>query len=172
MVLLMANGMAGEKPIAKGSREAGVFQQALNEACIYLAKAIARDGEGATKLIEVTVSGAASTADARLAARTIVGSPLVKTAVHGGDPNWGRFLAAAGRCGAKLEPDRVDIYLGELCLARNGCPAPFSHDEAVKRLGAGDVVIRLDFNLGGGEATAWGCDLSGEYVTINSEYTT
>ena len=172
MVLLMANGQAGGKTIRKGGPEAEVFQQALNEVCIYLAKAIARDGEGATKLIEVSVTGAANTEDARRVARTVAASPLVKTAIHGGDPNWGRFLAAAGRCGAALEPERVDIYLGGLKLAANGCPVPFSHDEAAGLMGGGEVMINIDLKLGGGGATAWGCDLSGGYVTINSEYTT
>jgi glutamate N-acetyltransferase/amino-acid N-acetyltransferase len=172
MVLLMANGQAGGKKITGGSPEAAVFQRALNEVCVRLAKAIARDGEGATRLIEVNVTGAAGTEDARRVARTVAGSPLVKTAVHGCDSNWGRLLAAAGRCGAALEPDRVDIYLGSLKLAENGCAAPFNHDEAAGLMGGGEVMIKIDLKLGGGEATAWGCDLSGEYVTINSEYTT
>jgi glutamate N-acetyltransferase/amino-acid N-acetyltransferase len=172
MVLIMANGLAGGEMIAPRSRQAEAFQQALNHVCIYLAKTIARDGEGATKLIEVTVSGAASLADARLAARTIVSSPLVKAAVHGSDPNWGRVVAAAGRSGVKLEEDRIDLYIGNICLVNNGCPLSFSREEAVKLLDDREIAIALNLNLGSAEATAWGCDLSEEYVTINSEYTT
>jgi glutamate N-acetyltransferase/amino-acid N-acetyltransferase len=132
MVLIMANGRAGGEPILRGSQQADAFQQALNQVCIYLAKAIARDGEGATKFIEVIVSGAASVADARLIARTIVSSPLVKAAVYGSDPNWGRVMAAAGRSGVKLEEDRIGLRLGDMCLVNDGNPLPFNKDEAVR----------------------------------------
>ncbi len=172
MVLIMANGLAQGEPVAKGSRQAGVFQQALNQVCTHLAKAMARDGEGATKLIAVTVSGAASMADARLAARTIVSSPLVKAAVHGSDPNWGRVVAAAGRSGVELVEARIDLYIGNICLVNNGCPMPFNKGGVVKLLDGSEVAVTLNLNLGSAEATAWGCDLSEEYVTINSEYTT
>jgi glutamate N-acetyltransferase/amino-acid N-acetyltransferase len=172
MVLVMANGLAEGEMITPRSRQAEAFQQALSHVCIYLAKTIARDGEGATKLIEVTVRGAASLVDARLAARTIVSSPLVKAAVHGSDPNWGRVVAAAGRSGVKLVEDRIDLYIGNICLVNNGCPLSFSREEAVKLLDDREIAIALNLNLGSAEATAWGCDLSEEYVTINSEYTT
>ena len=172
MVLIMANGLAGGGVIMQGSREAEVFQQALNQACVFLARAIARDGEGATRLIEVTVSGAASIADARLVARTIVSSPLVKAAVHGCDPNWGRILAAAGRSRAKLIPERLELSIGEICMVKNGCPVSFDEEQVVKSLGCDEVSIAVDLNVGSAEAIAWGCDLSEEYVTINSDYTT
>jgi len=171
-VLIMANGRAGGKSIIKGSRRAGVFQQALNKACIYLARANARDGEGATKLIEVNVSGAVSAGDARLAARTIVSSSLVKTAVHGSDPNWGRVLAAAGRSGAALEPDKLELYIGNIRVVKDGAPALFNKKEVVKHLDGKEVYIALNLNMGKAGATAWGCDLSEEYVKINAEYTT
>jgi glutamate N-acetyltransferase / amino-acid N-acetyltransferase len=171
-VLIMANGTAGGKTIIKGSRRAGAFQEALNRACIYLARACARDGEGATKLIEVNVSGAARTTDARLAARTIVGSSLVKTAVHGSDPNWGRVLAAAGRSGAALEPDKLELYIGDICMVKEGAPVPFNKKEVVRHLEGKEVYIALNLNIGKAKATAWGCDLSEEYVKINAEYTT
>ena len=171
-VLLMANGMAGGKPITKGSKRAGAFQEALNKVCIYLARENARDGEGATRLIEVTVSGAKNLADARLAARTIVGSSLVKTAVHGCDPNWGRVVAAAGRSGAALDPDKVELEIGGVPLVKNGTPMPFEQKEVVKHLGGKEVFIALNLHLGRSRATAWGCDLSAEYVKINAEYTT
>ena len=171
-VLIMANGRAGGKSIIKGSRRAGVFQQALNKACIYLARANARDGEGATKLIEVNVSGAVSAGDARLAARTIVSSSLVKTAVHGSDLNWGRVLAAAGRSGAALEPDKLELYIGNIRVVKDGAPALFNKKEVVKHLDGKEVYIALNLNMGKAGATAWGCDLSEEYVKINAEYTT
>ena len=172
MVLIMASGKAGGKPVVRSSRQADIFQQALNKACIYLAKAIARDGEGATRLIEVNVSGAASLADARLAARTIVSSSLVKAAVHGCDPNWGRVIAAAGRSGAELEENKLYLEIGGICLVRGGVPVPYDREKVVKHLGGNEVIIDLNLNTGSAGATAWGCDLSEEYVTINSDYTT
>ncbi|MFQ5997544.1 MAG: bifunctional glutamate N-acetyltransferase/amino-acid acetyltransferase ArgJ, partial [Dehalococcoidales bacterium] len=171
-VLLMANGLAGGEPIVSGSRRAEVFQEALNQLCIHLAKAMARDGEGATKLVEVTVGGAPNIAAARLAARTIVSSPLVKSAIHGNDPNWGRVVAAVGRSGVEVVEAKIDLYLGNLCLLKAGCPQPFDREEAVSLLQGSEVSIILELNLGNDTATAWGCDLSEEYVTINSHYTT
>ena len=171
-VLILANGKAGNKPISKRSREAGVFQKALDRVCVYLAKCIARDGEGASKLIEVTVSGAPTTSKARMAARTVVSSPLVKSAVHGNDPNWGRILAAVGRSGVEVVESKIELYIGKICVVKDGLPLPFDKREVVKVLKNGEVPIRLNLNLGTAEATAWGCDLSEEYVTINSQYTT
>ena len=172
MVLIMANGLAGSRLISEGSRSADTFQQALSKLCIYLAKGVARDGEGATKLIEVTVSGASSIEEARLAARTIVSSPLVKTAVHGSDPNWGRILAAVGRSGVEVVESKTGLYIGNICLVKAGCPVSFNREEVVRVLDSSEVPVRLELNLGTATATAWGCDLSREYVTINSEYTT
>ena len=173
MALIMADGMAdGERTISPGSRQAEVFQAALNQLCIHLAKSIARDGEGASRLIEVNVSGASSFADAGLVARTIAGSPLVKTAVHGNDPNWGRIIAAAGRSGVEVMESRIDLSIGGICLVKAGCPVSFNEADVVRVLGGSEVAINLELNLGTAKATAWGCDLSGEYVAINSEYTT
>ena len=171
-VLLMANGLAGNKPISRDSGQAAVFQQALDEVCIYLAKAMACDGEGASKFIEVTVSGARSVAEARLAARTIVGSSLVKTAVYGSDPNWGRIVAAAGRSGVEVEESRIDLCLGDVAVIKGGNPLPFNKGEVVAVLNKSEVAISLNLNLGTASATAWGCDLTEEYVVINSQYTT
>ena len=165
MVLLMANGLAGSAP-------GGAFEQGLNEVCLYLAKAIARDGEGATKLIEVTVDGAVSLAEARLAARTIVGSSLVKAAIHGADPNWGRIMAALGRSGVEVEEKKTDLYIGNIAIVKAGAPLPFSQRGVIKLLEGKEVAISLNLNLGSSSATAWGCDLSEEYVTINSRYMT
>ncbi len=172
MVLVMANGLAGNKPILQASRQASVFQQALDQVCIYLAKSIARDGEGASKLIEVTVSGALNVAEARLAARTIVSSPLVKTAVYGNDPNWGRIVAAVGRSGVEVVESKIDLYFGDIGVVKGGRPLPFDKRSVVAVLRGSEVFIGLNLNLGVASATAWGCDLSEEYVTINSQYTT
>ena len=171
-VLIMANGLAGNKLITTGSEQAVVFQQALEQVCIHLAKKIARDGEGATRLIEVTVSGAINLDEARRAARTVVSSPLVKAAVHGNDPNWGRIMAAVGRCGAEVVESSIDLYLGSICLVKGGNPQAFEEATAVEVLKKDEVPISVNLNLGTATATAWGCDLSEEYVTINSEYTT
>jgi len=172
MVLLMANGLAGGEAISEGSKYAGAFQQALEGACVSLAKSIAADGEGASRLIEVTVTGAATLAEARLAARAVVSSPLVKAAVHGGDPNWGRVMAAVGRSGAKVTESKVDLFLGDICLVEEGKPFPFTRRSAARVLRGKEVRVSLNLNLGAGTATAWGCDLTPEYVAINSEYTT
>ncbi len=172
MVLIMANGKSRGEPVVAGSEQAERFREALNKVCIYLAKELARDGEGATRLIEVNVSGAASLEDARIAARTIVGSMLLKAAVHGSDPNWGRIIAAAGRSGAALEEDKLYLEIGGVCLVKDGAPVNYDKDKVVKHLGGDEVRIDLKLNMGNAAATAWGCDLSEEYVTINSEYTT
>jgi len=172
MVVIMANGIAENEPISAASQLAGTFQQALDQVCIYLAKCIAKDGEGASQLIEVTVKGAPSIADARLAARTVVSSPLVKAAVHGRDPNWGRIIAAVGRSGVEVVESKVDLYIGQVCLLKAGRPLPFSRRGLKRILSGNEVLITISLNLGQGTATAWGCDLSEEYVTINSQYTT
>lgn len=170
-VFLLANGLAGNEPIDFDN--GGAFQEALDAVCTHLAKSMARDGEGATKLIEVTVERAADQGGARQAARTIAGSPLVKAAIHGNDPNWGRIVAALGRSGARVREDRLDVYLNDICVMKQGCPVPFNKAEASASLSKSDnVLIRLRLNLGDGQATAWGCDLSEEYVRINSVYTT
>jgi len=172
MVLLMANGLALSEPLSSGSARANAFQQGLEQVCIYLAKSIARDGEGATKLIEVTVSGAPSPAEARLAARTVVSSPLVKAAVHGADPNWGRVMAAVGRSGVEVVESKLDLYIGDIPVVKAGKLLPFSKRSIIQLLKGREVTISLNLNLGSASATAWGCDLSEEYVTINSRYMT
>ncbi len=165
MVLLMANGRGGKAP-------ADAFEQALEQVCVYLAKSIAADGEGATRLIEVTVAGAASRLEARTAARAVVSSSLVKAAVHGADPNWGRVVAAVGRSGVRVEETKLALAIGDIPLLKAGSPLPFDKRALVQLLKEKEVTISLDLNLGSGRATAWGCDLSEEYVTINSQYMT
>jgi glutamate N-acetyltransferase/amino-acid N-acetyltransferase len=165
MVLLMANGMTGSAP-------AEAFEQGLEQVCVYLAKAIARDGEGATKLIEVTVDGAPSLAEARSVARVVVSSPLVKVAIHGADPNWGRIMAAVGRSGVEVKEAKTDLYIGNIPVVKSGRPLSFNKRGIIKLLKGKEVSLSLNLNLGSGKATAWGCDLSEKYVTINSRYMT
>jgi glutamate N-acetyltransferase/amino-acid N-acetyltransferase len=171
-LLLLANGMAKNELITAKSSLAGVFQQALNQVCVYLAKAIARDGEGATKLIEINVRGAANLKEARQAARTIVSSNLLKAAVYGNDPNWGRVTAALGRSGAQLEEAKLDVYMGQILVLKQGAPIPFDKVKAVNVLKQKEVPITVVLNIGAADATAWGCDLTEQYVKINADYTT
>jgi glutamate N-acetyltransferase/amino-acid N-acetyltransferase len=172
MVLLMANGLAGGEPMSEGSKQGDAFQQALEQVCIYLAKQVARDGEGATRLIEVTAAGAASLSEARSAARAVVSSSLVKAAIHGADPNWGRIVAAVGRSGAEMDEAKIDLYIGEIPVVKAGKSLASSKRNVVRLLKGEEVSLSLNLNLGLAKATAWGCDLSEEYVTINSRYMT
>lgn len=170
-VFLLASGQAKNREISSGNGE--IFQSALTELCTHLAKSLARDGEGATRLIEVVVEGAVNQTDARRAARTIVGSLLVKAAIHGSDPNWGRITAALGRSGAKVIEHKLDIYLNDVCVVKQGLPMPFDQEQLCLSLSTADtVLVKARLNSGDGRAAAWGCDLSPEYVRINSEYTT
>jgi glutamate N-acetyltransferase/amino-acid N-acetyltransferase len=168
-VVILANGLAGTETI--NSRNGELFQKALDEVCLHLAKCVARDGEGATKLIEVNVDGALNEKQARLAARIVASSPLVKAAIHGNDPNWGRVVVALGRSGAKVNERKLDVYWNDFCVMKQGSPVPFDKQEVSVSLAGKEVSVRLYLNLGEGKATAWGCDLSEEYVTINSAYT-
>ncbi len=171
-VLLMANGLAGNTPIESGTPGARLFRRALQAVCVHLAKEIARDGEGATKLIEVTVEGARTKRDARLAARTVTTSSLVKAAVHGADPNWGRILAAVGRSGASVTEATTDVIIGDIVVLKGGRPQEYAEADVVSVFQRPVVPIGVRLNLGNAAATAWGCDLSKEYVTINSQYMT
>lgn len=145
----------------------------LEAVCRSLALAIVRGGEGATKLVEIRITGAASRLDAVRAAKTIANSPLVKTAIHGADPNWGRLVAAAGRSGARFSIDHALVKVGPVVLFQNGQPFDENAPEAARLLQASDVEIHVDLGAGGSEqATVWTCDLSAEYVRINGEYRT
>jgi len=169
MVLLLANGSSGITPEGEDRIN---FEKMVKSMCIELAKEIARDGEGASKFMEVSVSGAKTIEDARKIARSICGSSLVKAALFGEDANWGRILTAAGYSGAEFNPDEVDVYLGDLMVAQAGRGVTFSEDRAKEILGFKEVHIRLNLNDGEEHATAWGCDLTHEYVTINGSYRT
>lgn len=172
-VVILANGLAKNNVITgEDSPLADVFELALTQVCLYLAKSIARDGEGATRLIEATVAGAATESDARLAARAIVGSSLVKTAVYGGDPNWGRIVAAVGRSGADVKESNIDVEIGPVQVLKGGRPLDYNEADVVAVFRESEVPIKVNLNLGEESATAWGCDLTPEYVKINSEYMT
>jgi glutamate N-acetyltransferase/amino-acid N-acetyltransferase len=170
-VLLLANGQseAGKVTTKHGLAR---FQAALDRVCIHLAREIVRDGEGASKFIEIAVSGADSEQEAQRIAKTIANSPLVKTAIAGGDANWGRILAAAGRAGVRFKPDLVDLRLGDVQVVSRG--AVSRHDQkAAARAVAGDSVrIGLDLNAGRHSAVAWTCDLTAGYIKINADYHT
>jgi glutamate N-acetyltransferase/amino-acid N-acetyltransferase len=170
-VLLLASGAAGGPPLATLGDETRRFADALTAVCRDLARQIVSDGEGARTLIEVRVRGAGDDADARRAARAVAGSNLVKAAVHGGDPNWGRIACAAGYSGAALDPDRLVISIGPLTVFA-GEPCAFDEERASRLLHRRRVTLELDLGLGEGSGEAWGCDLSAEYVAINSEYRT
>lgn len=171
-VLLFASGLAGNEPFTADMPEAEQFRAALIEVCTFLAKCVARDGEGATRMIEVKVEGATSDSEAGLAARAVVSSSLVKAAVFGADPNWGRIVAAVGRSGASVDQSMIDLRLGNNLVLKAGLPVQFDVVAVREVLGGGEVSISIHLNLGSGTATAWGCDLSEEYVTINSAYST
>jgi glutamate N-acetyltransferase/amino-acid N-acetyltransferase len=169
MVLVFSTGEQGKKiTTAKAKAE---FLALLTRACQELAKQIAADGEGATKLIEVQVRGARTIKEARCVAKQVVNSPLVKTAIHGADPNWGRVLAAAGKePSVKVDPNRVDLTFAGASVMRRGSIQP--HDRAAirKKMSGDRVVVSLNLNLGKASATAWGCDLTHGYVDVNVSY--
>ncbi|MDX1977912.1 MAG: bifunctional glutamate N-acetyltransferase/amino-acid acetyltransferase ArgJ [Pseudanabaenaceae cyanobacterium bins.68] len=188
MLLGLANGASGGERIEPGTIAADQLAELVNQVCIYLAKAIARDGEGATCLLEVLVTGAETDQAARQVAKVICGSSLVKSAVFGHDPNWGRIAAAAGRSGISFDQTQLDINLGDFAMMRQGQPQNFDRQAASAYLKAHTinsprqrspqdfepetVQIRVNIGQGTGSGTAWGCDLSYDYVKINAEYTT
>ncbi len=170
MVLLMANGLAGNKLIDKKDVDYYKFLSALQYVAEYLAKCIAKDGEGATKMIEVEVQNAVSFGEAKKVAKAVINSPLVKTAVFGKDPNWGRILAAVGYSGAEVMPDKVDLYLNEK-IVEDGQPLTFSRQKLHEYLESSDEIkILIDLKMGKESAIAWGCDLTYDYVKINTKY--
>jgi glutamate N-acetyltransferase/amino-acid N-acetyltransferase len=171
-VVALASGAAGHVPLELDSAGYVTFEAALTQVCISLARQIARDGEGATRLVEIVVRGAASEGDAEQAARTVATSPLVKTAIFGADPNWGRVLAAIGRSGARVDPARVSLWLDRVQLVAGGEPLPFDLAAAQAALQPPEVRLVADLGLGSGQATVWTCDLSYAYVEINAEYHT
>jgi len=171
MCLLMASGM-GQGEISRNGDGFEDFVEALTRVSISLAQQIARDGEGATKLVEVVVRGAATESGAHKIAKTIAESPLVKTALFGCDPNWGRLLMAAGRAGVPFDPNYLDVCIGPFRVFSRGTGQEFDRDAANEYLKSTDVQIVLDLNMGDEVATIWTCDYSYDYIKINAEYHT
>ena len=170
--LVLANGAAGNDPIQAGSAEAEELKAAMEQVARELSRAIARDGEGATRLITVKVVGATSDGEARTAARAVASSSLVKTAVHGGDPNWGRIVCALGYSGAELALDRLHLTIGGLVVFERGSGVNVDLTAVRRAFEQPEIEIVATLGLGEGSAEAWGCDLSEEYVRINADYTT
>ena len=170
MVVVMANGLSGNLPIVEKNKDYHQFKNALNMVAEYLAKEIVLDGEGATKLVETEVLHAMTDSDATKIAKAVIGSLLVKTAIYGHDPNWGRIFAAAGYSGAQIDVEKADLYLKEKIVS-DGQPLPFSKEIVQKYLEESpEIKIVIDLKLGEGKATAWGCDLTHEYININTKY--
>ncbi|WP_102271842.1 bifunctional ornithine acetyltransferase/N-acetylglutamate synthase [Cytobacillus massiliigabonensis] len=172
MVLILANGESGTNSLTPAHEDWDHFVQLLAKSCESLAKQIAKDGEGATKLIEVEVNGAINDEEARMAAKQIVGSNLVKTAIYGEDANWGRIIGAIGQSEANVNPNTVDISIGPISMLKNSEPLPFSEEDASTYLQNNMIQIYVDLQNGNGNGKAWGCDLSYDYVKINASYRT
>jgi glutamate N-acetyltransferase / amino-acid N-acetyltransferase len=168
--LILANGAAESVVVKPESEEYRAFKTLLNLVCQELALQIVEDGEGLTKVINLTIRGAADKAGARIMARSILNSPLVKTAFYGEDANWGRIIAALGYAGVAFDPDRVDIFIGPYQVAADGGSVPFSEEDMKKILEKRDVPVLIDLKMGSAEIKAWGTDMSHEYISINSNY--
>lgn len=172
--LLMANGLAGNEKITEENAEYAVFCEAVNYVNTYLAKCMAADGEGATALFEVKVIGAESKEQAVTLSKSIVTSSLTKAAIYGHDANWGRILCAMGYSGAQFDPEKVDLYFesaaGRIKIIENGVDTGYSEEEATKILSEKEVTAIADVKMGEASATAWGCDLTYDYVKINADY--
>jgi glutamate N-acetyltransferase/amino-acid N-acetyltransferase len=171
-LMALANGAAGNSVIAGPGQAYRRFLAALHKVCHELALQIVADGEGAKRVVEIEVHGAPTGRQAEVVARTIASSPLVKTMFAGGDPNWGRVLAAAGRSGVKFDPDRTDVYLGGLMACHHGTAYPFSEKLAHKRMMRDLVPVMIDLHAGPGKARVWTCDFTSDYIDINASYRT
>ncbi len=172
MVLLMANGAAGNETLTQGSADLAVFERAVEAVMREFAKEIARDGEGATKLVEVVVEGAESEEKAATLARAVAGSSLFKAAVYGEDANWGRVINAMGYSGASFDPGDVELWFGPVKVFADGEPVAHDAKEANATLAGEEVTVTARLKEGEASATAWGCDLTEEYVRINGSYRT
>lgn len=176
MVCVLANGMAGNEPISATGKEFNAFRKALSKVTTNLCRRIAKDGEGATKLLECKVAGAKNKAAAKTVAKSVIKSSLFKAAMFGADANWGRVLCAIGYAGADVDISKIDVDFksraGTIAVCRGGSGVPFSEDEAKKVLSQGEIEVLISLGDGNGKAVAWGCDLTYEYVKINGDYRT
>lgn len=171
-VVVLANGLAGNKKITEENADYDIFCSNLMALCVELAKEIAADGEGASKFLTINVKGAKSFADAKTVGMAVANSPLVKTAFFGEDPNWGRVICAVGYSGADMVPEKTVVKFGGITIFDCGVGAQYDNEALVKVMRADDIVIDIELNLGDSDATVWTCDLSYEYVKINGEYHT
>ena len=175
-VLLLANGLAGNEPITSEGPDFTAFMEALNTVTIHLCRMIAGDGEGATKMLECRVVGAKTDKDARIAAKAVITSSLVKTAMFGADANWGRVLCAIGYSGADVDVNKIDVWFksdkGSILVCENGAGVDFSEEKAKEILSENEIDILVDLKSGDASSTAWGCDLTYDYVRINGDYRT
>ncbi|MBT3312721.1 MAG: ornithine acetyltransferase, partial [Desulfobacteraceae bacterium] len=169
MVVVMANGLSGAE-VSKSIHE-NIFQDVLDDVLISLAKMVVKDGEGATKLVEIKVKGAGSDKDAYIIADTVANSNLVKTAFFGEDANWGRIIGAVGRAGVPVSPNTIDIYFNDIIMVKNsmGC-GDAAEAEVAKVLKESEFAVTIDLNMGSGETTVFTCDFSLDYVRINADY--
>ena len=170
--IILASGLAGNRPIVSQCPRYKKFAKALAQVCDDLARQMALDAEGATRMFKVVIKGAASKADAAQAARAIADYPLVKCAVHGGDPNWGRIICAVGSVGVRLNPDKLSCKLGDITVFKNGAPKKFDAKRASKIVSQTEHTITVDLGIGKQSDFCYGCDLSKEYVAINADYHT
>ena len=176
MVTVLANGLAGNAEITEEGADFAAFMEALNTVTVYLCRAIAGDGEGATKLLECTVTGAADEATAKVVAKSVICSSLLKAAMFGADANWGRVLCAIGYSGAAVDVTKIDVTFtsaaGEIAVCAMGAGVDFSEEKAKEILSEKEIGIRIELHSGGAAAVAWGCDLTYDYVRINGDYRT
>lgn len=170
--IILASGLAGNRPIVKKSPRYKKFAKALADLCDDLARQMALDAEGATRMFKVVIRGAATKADAAKAARAVANYPLVKCAVHGGDPNWGRIICAVGSAGIKLNPEKLSCEIGDITVFKNGAPVKFNEKNASSVIRQTEHTITVDLGMGKISDFCYGCDLSRDYVTINAEYHT
>ncbi len=168
-VLVLASGAAG---FEIGEQEMANFIDSLSGVTTDLAKQLVRDGEGATKFVEIRVTGAQDEADAARVAKAIAHSPLVKTAIYGGDANWGRVVAAAGYSGVAVDPSKIKLWFGDVNVFSNGTPTEFDEADSTRAIAGRDVFVRIDLGMGSANTKVWTCDLSHDYVTINGKYRT
>jgi glutamate N-acetyltransferase/amino-acid N-acetyltransferase len=173
MVAILANGMAGNKNISFSSKsELALFQKALDHVTQQMAKAIVKDGEGASKFVQIDVLGAKTVSDAKKIARSVAESPLVKTAINGEDPNWGRIVSAAGYAGVKLEESKIQLFINKTLIFKNGLPVTPTPINLPTQMKKEEILIQLHLGIGNGATTMWTCDLSKEYIRINADYHT
>ncbi|HEX7594230.1 MAG TPA: bifunctional glutamate N-acetyltransferase/amino-acid acetyltransferase ArgJ [Anaerolineae bacterium] len=169
-VLVLANGASGFE--VRTTQHVAEFTDALTQVCTDLAKQLVRDGEGVTKFVEIDITGARDESEAVRVAKSIANSPLTKTALYGGDANWGRVVAAAGYSGVAVEPSKMKLWFGDVNVFANGMPTDFDEADSTRAIAGKDISIRLDLGMGSASATVWTCDLSHDYVTINGKYRT